>query len=121
MFIRNKKIYLICLLISIIGTVIFWVFGFINNDIVIAITSILLVIASIAGLLCGSLGVYWSLVKFSCRKGNIVIFFLPWLIIYWFLRLVFIAWAIILGLALCLFVPGVFALIAWFRHRYELI
>lgn len=122
MFIKNKKIYLICLLISCIGTVIYWGLGLItNNDIVNIIIHTILALSAIAGLLCGSLCIYGVLVKTAFRKGNPTILSLPGYFIYLFLKLLLILWALTLGLVCCFAFPGIYALVAWFRYRDQLI
>ena len=122
MFIKNKKIYLISLLISCVGTIVYWAFSFFvrANSIGDTILSIILVISAIAGVVCGSLSVYLSLVKASFRKSDTVCLSFVGMIIHAFLKLLLIVWAITLGLIFCFAIPGVYALIAWYRHRDEL-
>lgn len=122
MFIRNKRIYLISLLISCIGTAIFWVVSFFlrTSSVWDTIISIILLIAAIAGVLCGSLSVYWSIVKASFHKSDIVFLSPVGIVVHLFLKLLLIVCAIGIGLILCLAIPGVYALIAWYRHRDEL-
>lgn len=122
MFIKNKRIYLISLLISCIGTAIFWVVSFFlrTSSIWDTIISIILLIAAIAGVLCGSLSVYWSIVKASFHKSDIVFLSPVGIVVHLFLKLLLIVCAIGIGLILCLAIPGVYALIAWYRHRDEL-
>lgn len=122
MFIRNKRIYLISLLISCIGTAIFWVVSFFlrTSSVWDTIISIILLIAAIAGVLCGSLSVYWSIVKASLHKSDIVFLSPVGIVVHLFLKLLLIVCAIGIGLILCLAIPGVYALIAWYRHRDEL-
>lgn len=122
MFIKNKRIYLISLLISCIGTAIFWVVSFFlrTSSIWDTIISIILVIAAIAGVLCGSLSVYLSIVKAAFHRSDTVYLSPVGMVIHLFLKLLLIVCAIGIGLILCLAIPGVYALIAWYRHRDEL-
>lgn len=118
MFIKNKKIYLICLLISWVGSLLYFVgVSLIDTD----IWFIAVLIAAIAGIICGSLGVYWSLIKAACKKGNPFILSVPGFFIYLFLKGVLIVWAIGLGLIALIMFPGVFATIAWFRNKDYLV
>ena len=124
MLIKDKKNYLICLLVSVLGTIMMWVINSIgsgNNSIWGVLASIIMVLSIVAGILCGALGVYWSLVKCTFGKSSVTILFLPWLLIYWGLRLCLIIFVAIIGIGIFAFFPGVFAIIAFLKYRNELV
>lgn len=118
MFIKNKKIYLICLLISWVGSLLYFVgIELFDSD----IWFIALLIATIAGAICGSLSIFWSLIKAACKRRASLVLSLPFFIIYLFLKGILILWAIGLGLLCCVVFPGVFATIAWFKNKDYLV
>lgn len=110
MFVRNRKVFLICMLISIVGTILAFVglfvpwHGFIGN-----VCDCIIVLGIISSLLCGALGVVGSIFK------GIINFFV-FKIVGLLIALIFSG--IIIGI--WLFIPGVFALIGYFRHTNEL-
>ncbi len=120
MFIKNKKRYLISLAVSWVGMIIYYVGAELvkSTD----IWFIALFAAIIAGALCGSFDVYLSLVKFVFKKrSKVVILFLPWLIMYFMLKVMLASVILSFGLLFWLAFPGVYALIAWFKHHDELL
>lgn len=110
MYIKNRKVFLICMLVSIVGTILAFVGlkvswqGFIGG-----ICNLIIVLGILGSLLCGALGIIGSLFK------GIVNFFL--------FKIVGVLFAVLLIGPICavwLFVPGVFAVIGYFKHKDEL-
>ena len=110
MYIRNRKIFLICMLVSIVGTILAFVGmyvpwdGFIGN-----VCDLIIVLGIISSLLCGALGVVGSVFK------GIINFFV--------FKIIGLLIALILSgfiIGIWLFIPGVFAVIGYFRHADEL-
>lgn len=122
MFIKNKKVFYICLAISWVGTLGFIISSKGVPDVVDTICGIFIFLGIVAGIICGSLNLLIALVKISFKSWGIIIIHPLFLPIYWVFRFGIALFIIgIGGLGLCLCVPGVASTITWFKHRDELV
>lgn len=117
MFIKNRKIYLVSLCVSCAGTALFWLNEYVFKiDFLDYITEPLYFCAIAAGIICGSIGAFWSIIRWAF--GISTRFSVSFVGFFCALAAALMLGAV--GLAAFLGFPGAFALLAWFWHRDEL-
>lgn len=119
--IKNKKIYMICL-IACIATM---ALGLILSGIemVSGLGDVLYAISWILGLLVGSMKTYMDFLKWVFRKkeSRLVALSIPAFIIKWYFKLCWWLIAVTCGLVICLMLPAFSGVIAFFRYKDELV
>lgn len=109
MYIRNEKVFKICMLISVVCNVVYWLIALLGNtfEILELIAGIALLGGIVGACLCGLLGIAHGV----GRGIFLATVFLPIINIVLYVG----AFCFVLGFG-CAF-PGVIALIGWFKYR----
>ena len=121
MLIKNKKIYLICLLVCAVAMVLGLLLS--SIDAVSGLGDFLYGISCVLGILIGSMRTYLDFLKWTFRKKEtkLVALSVFAFIFKWFFKIWWIMIAVGCGFGLCLAFPAVSAAICYFRHKDDLV
>ena len=121
MIIKNKKTYMICLLVCVAMNVLGMLLPCIKA--LAGLGDVLNILSWVLGIVVGSMRTYKEWLKYVFRKKDsriigisiMAIFFLWWIKLCWWI------FAIGIGFVVCLALPVVSATLAYIRHKDELI
>ena len=119
--IKNKKIYMICLIACIGAMVLGYLLS--NVNVLSGFGGVLYMLSCVLGIVLGSMRVYKDFLKWVFRKKetSLVALSIPAFIIKWYFKLCWWLIAVTCGFVLCLALPGISGAIAYLRYKDELV
>lgn len=121
MLIKNKKIYLICLLACAVTMILGMLLS--NVEAVKGLGDVLYTISMVLGVVVGSMRTYMEFLKWVFRKKEhkLVALSIIAFIFKWFFKIWFMLVAVAVGFGVCLGLPAVAGAICYLRHKDELV